>query len=170
MNRAPATNSDPGMSSESDARAAGTLVWVLERVTNLAADLNQLNTHGLGYPQKSDAMAPRAGVSHDVESLGVVLEDMLAGVTAPTALAGLHEEAIELAAQCIEEAPEIRRVLITLRLLLMRARHAESDPDLDEYEAILTEPARPPSTARPQGRPGALIKWVARQAAELLLG
>jgi len=147
-------------SAEQDAGVALPLAVVLARAIDFAWELNALHACGLAYGNASDGMAPRADGQRDVEAFGGVLADMLAGATVTAAEAGLHAQAVELAARCLEEAPGIRLVLIELRLLRMRARQDEAGT---QTFAALPEPV-----AKLQDGIGAFLKSFVQNAAHAI--
>jgi hypothetical protein len=153
------------------ARGAMTFHEALQSATQLAAQLRDLHAHGLEYGALSArtvvigacraGLAPRSGLARraegrgDVAAFGGVMEQMLDGAETPQHLLALRAEAAGLAHRCRSQAPEIQQVLITLRLLGMRARVA---------------PPAPPAKATPGAGWGARLKSLVLLAADALLG
>lgn len=109
----------------------------VRHATQIATSLRDLHVHGLVYGAVSSqlillgksgaTLRSGGGLTHfgeghrDVTAFGAVLGEMLDKVDGPEEL---REEIRRLAVRCREEAPDMRQVLIILRLLALRTRQA----------------------------------------------
>ena len=115
----------------------------LRYATEIATTLRDLHAQGLAYGAVSShliLLAPSgASLRHtggltrlgdgqsDVAAFGAVLDDMLyREVSVHTEVETLREELFALARHCAEDAPDMRQVLIALRILRLQARQTST--------------------------------------------
>ena len=118
------------------------LVEALRYATEIARTLRDLHDQGLAYGAVSSQLIllgpsgatlqntgglKRLGEGrYDVAAFGAVLGEMIRGEQSAEVRDSLREEARVLAARCAQESPDMKQVLICLRLLGLKARQAAS--------------------------------------------
>jgi serine/threonine protein kinase len=115
----------------------------LRYATEIATTLRDLHAQGLVYGAVSShlillspsgaslrhtgGLTRLGGGQTDVAAFGTVLDDMLyRKISLHTEVEALREELFALARHCAEDAPEMRQVLIALRILRLQARQTST--------------------------------------------
>jgi hypothetical protein len=163
------------------ARCPLSLTEALRCATEIAAALRDLHQHGLAYGAVSSqliemgapgaALRPTGGLKRlgdgrgDVTAFGAVLLEMLrreAKAGEPESLRGAVRA---LALRCQDESPDMRQVLIALRLLMLQARQCAAParpvarPTVEPPTPVAVAPAASAGTRRVRVRIRMALHW-----------
>ena len=146
-----------------------TLAFALQSAADVAIALRQLHAQGKTHGkvsaetvllrESSAHLAPGPGEEserHDVKSFGIVLLQLLRGLDSPSehsamSVDQLAASATELAQRCVagDEATDMRKVVVELRVLALLARQRMAQPVPSEAEPAPEPPAQPAAAIQP---------------------